>query len=159
VGTLEVVLNLRRAMPADVVSIKALVDAAYGKYLPRLAGLRPGPMTTDYSAAVRDNDVWVATDDDAIMGLVVLIPQPDHLLLDNIAVSPAGQGRGVGTRLMGFVEERALALGFDEVRLYTHVTMTENLAYYPRRGYVETHRAEQNGFRRVFFSKRLRRDQ
>jgi ribosomal protein S18 acetylase RimI-like enzyme len=80
-------------------------------------------------------------------------------LLDNIAVSPAGHGRGVGTRLMGFVEERALALGFDEVRLHTHVTMTENLAYYPRRGYVETHRAEQNGFRRVFFSKRLRRDQ
>ncbi len=33
--------------------------------------------------------------------------------------------------------------------------MTENLAYYPRHGYAETHRAEQDGFRRVFFRKRL----
>ena len=26
-----------------------------------------------------------------------------------------------------------------------------NLSYYPRRGYVETHRAGQDGFRRVYF--------
>jgi hypothetical protein len=31
--------------------------------------------------------------------------------------------------------------------------MTENLAYYPRHGYAETHRAEQDGFSRVFFRK------
>jgi hypothetical protein len=31
--------------------------------------------------------------------------------------------------------------------------MTENLAYCPRHGYTETHRAEQDGFRRVFFTK------
>jgi hypothetical protein len=31
--------------------------------------------------------------------------------------------------------------------------MTENLAYYARHGYVETHRAEHDGFRRVFFRK------
>jgi hypothetical protein len=33
--------------------------------------------------------------------------------------------------------------------------MTENLAYYPRHGYRETRRAEEQGFRRVFFSKTL----
>jgi hypothetical protein len=33
--------------------------------------------------------------------------------------------------------------------------MTENLVYYPKHGYAETHRAEQDGFRRVFFRKRL----
>jgi hypothetical protein len=31
--------------------------------------------------------------------------------------------------------------------------MTENLAYYPRHGYAETLRAEQDGLRRVFFRK------
>jgi hypothetical protein len=36
--------------------------------------------------------------------------------------------------------------------------MTENLTYYPRHGYTETHRAEQDGFRRVFFSKRCQAD-
>jgi hypothetical protein len=33
--------------------------------------------------------------------------------------------------------------------------MTENLDYYPRRGYHETHRAEEDGFRRVFFRKAI----
>ena len=49
----------------------------------------------------------------------------------------------------------ARELGQSEVRLYTNEVMTENLAYYPRRGYVETHRDEVNGFHRVFFVKRL----
>jgi hypothetical protein len=31
--------------------------------------------------------------------------------------------------------------------------MTETLACYPRRGYIETHRAEHDGFSRVFFSR------
>ncbi len=33
--------------------------------------------------------------------------------------------------------------------------MTENLAYYLRRGYTETHRSDQDGFHRVFFRKTL----
>ena len=33
--------------------------------------------------------------------------------------------------------------------------LVENLAYYPRRGYAETHRADQDGFHRVFFRKPL----
>jgi hypothetical protein len=41
-------------------------------------------------------------------------------------------------------------------RLYTNAAMTENLAYYPRRGYIETHRAAQDGFHRVFFRKPVR---
>jgi hypothetical protein len=33
--------------------------------------------------------------------------------------------------------------------------MTENLAYYPRRGFVEIGRRVEDGFRRVYFSKQL----
>lgn len=33
--------------------------------------------------------------------------------------------------------------------------MTENLDYYPRRGYRETHRGEQDGYQRVYFTKTL----
>ncbi len=35
--------------------------------------------------------------------------------------------------------------------------MTENLRYYPRQGYIETHRATENGYRRVFFTKAITR--
>jgi hypothetical protein len=33
--------------------------------------------------------------------------------------------------------------------------MTENIALYTRKGYVETHRAEENGLRRVYMQKDL----
>jgi len=88
-------------------------------------------------------------------GYIILLPQPGYLLLDNVAVLPAAQGRGIGARLLALAEEHARRLGLPEIRLYTNEAMTENLAYYPRHGYTETRRAQQDGFHRVYFRKRL----
>jgi len=59
----------------------------------------------------------------------------------------------VGGRLLVVDERYAVAAGRREVRLYTNEAMAENLEFYPRSGYRETGRAEQDGFRRVFFTK------
>ena len=75
--------------------------------------------------------------------------------METVAVRPLAQRRGVGARLLALAEDEARARGLDEIRLYTNEAMTENLAYYPRHGYTETHRAGQGGFRRVFFTKHL----
>ena len=37
-----------------------------------------------------------------IAAIIVLLPGANHLLLDNIAVSPARQGLGLGRRLLAF---------------------------------------------------------
>lgn len=147
-------VDIRPATAADVPAIRELVAAAYRHYVPRI-GREPAPMTADHAATVAAGRAWVAEVDGRIAGLVVLVPEPGHLLLENVAVDPARQGRGVGAVLLAFADDRARSLGLPEVRLYTNEAMTENIAYYPRRGYVETHRTEANGFRRVFFAKRL----
>jgi hypothetical protein len=41
-------------------------------------------------------------------------------------------------------------LGLRVLSLYTNVAMTENRAPYHRVGFVETHRAVENGFNRVY---------
>jgi ribosomal protein S18 acetylase RimI-like enzyme len=112
-------------------------------------------MTADYAVAIDRREVSVAVSDGELAGLVVLIPRPDHLLLDNLAVRPTAQGRGIGTRLLALAEREAARLGLGNVRLYANAAMTENLAYYPRHGYRLTHRAEEDGFQRVFFIKDL----
>jgi hypothetical protein len=61
-----------------------------------------------------------------IAAIVVLLPAPSYLLLDNIAVSRAHQGQGLGWRLLAFAEAKALRRGYHEIRLYTHPTMVEN---------------------------------
>jgi len=147
-------VTVRRATPDDVPALYVVVHDAYLLYVPRI-GRMPAPMTADYSAAVQAGQAWVAEADGAIAGLLVLVAYPDHLLIENIAVQPSAQRRGIGSRLLELAEDEARANGLSEIRLYTNEGMTENLAFYPRHGYRETRRAEENGFRRVFFSKQV----
>jgi N-acetylglutamate synthase-like GNAT family acetyltransferase len=145
---------VRKARPGDVPRIEAIAAAAYAPYTPRI-GRPAAPVSADYSRAVSRGEVWVAEADGIVTGLLVLVARPDHLLLENVAVDPAAQGTGTGARLLAAAEEQAATLGLPEIRLYTNVAMAENLAYYPRRGYVETHRGHEDGFDRVYFSKRI----
>ena len=134
--------------------LRRIAAAAYQPYVARI-GRAPAPMAADYAQAVRSGQAWVAVQDGQVTGFVVLVAHPGYLLLENVAVLPAAQGRGTGGRLLGLAEQHARSLGLGEIRLYTNEAMTENLVYYPRHGYTETHRAEQDGFRRVFFRKLL----
>jgi GNAT superfamily N-acetyltransferase len=145
---------IRPAAPADTAAVREIVRTAYEGYIPRI-GIKPGPMRADYAELIAAGTTWVAVDDDVVVGLVVLQDEPADLLLENIAVAPQAQGRGVGSQLMEFIEDEARRRGFGSIRLYTHEKMTENIAYYLRRGYVETHRTNQLGFDRLFFRKDL----
>ncbi|MEJ7704436.1 MAG: GNAT family N-acetyltransferase [Geodermatophilaceae bacterium] len=131
-----------------------LAQVAYQPYVARI-GRRPALMTADYTAITSAGHAWVAEHCGRLAGLLVLAPAEDHLLLDNVAVAPDAQGLGVGTRLLRLAEKQAREQGLAEVRLYTNEAMTENLDYYRRRGYRETHRCIHAGYRRVFFTKSL----
>jgi N-acetylglutamate synthase-like GNAT family acetyltransferase len=145
-------MAVRRAVAADAADLRALAVAAYQHYVPRI-GRPPAPMTEDYAAAVREHEVWVTEHDGAITGMIVLVREPGHLLVQNLAVRPGAQGGGIGSGLLRLAEDRAREYGLPELHLYTNEAMTENIAYYPRRGYTETHRDEEHGFRRVYFTK------
>ena len=147
-------VTVRPASAADVGELESIARAAYLPYLPRI-GRAPAPVTADYAGAVARGEVWLASTPELAVGLIVLIAMPDYLLLENVAVLPAMQGHGIGTGLLAFADGRARELGLGEIRLYTNAAMSENLALYPRRGYVETHREVSEGFSRVFFRKRL----
>ena len=148
-------LLIRGATAADVPAIADIVDQAYRHYIARI-GKPPGPMLDDYAARVSEGVVWVLEKGTAIAGIIVLLPAPDYLLLDNIAVSPGYQRLGLGGRLLAFAEAEALRRGYREIRLYTHQTMVENQRLYASSGYEETGRGTEAGYARVFMRKRLR---
>jgi ribosomal protein S18 acetylase RimI-like enzyme len=146
---------VRRATAADVPALGQVASEAYSTYLPRMHGRRPGPLDADYAAAVAGSETWVAVVDGVVVGFLVLMAEDDAMLLENVAVVPALQGRGVGARLLALAEQRATEAGRFRIRLYTHVSMVENQALYERRGYVETHRGGDEGLVRVFYEKWL----
>jgi GNAT superfamily N-acetyltransferase len=148
-------LVIRRALPADGEAVAQLVRAAYEHYVPRI-GRAPVPMTLDYARVVAAGDTGGGEQSDRRVGVLVLESRGDHLLVENLAVLPDAQGTGIGSRLLRHAEDEALARGLREVRLYTHELMTENRAYYPRRGYRETHLSGDRPWRRAFFVKSLR---
>ena len=147
--------DLRRATAADVAAIEEVAALAYTPYLSRMDDQRPGPLDADYAADVAAAEGWVALEDDTVVGFVLLVPEGDTLLLDNVAVRPSHHGRGLGRTLLALAEERAVAHGCSRIRLYTHVTMVENQRLYERLGYVETRRATDQGLTRVFYEKAL----
>lgn len=148
---------IRPATGQDVEEIRKLVDEAYAHYTARI-GCKPVPMTDDYDALVAAGAVWVLAAEDRLAGLIVLGTMPDHLLVSNVAVGRAYQGQGHGRRLLDHAEAFARSTGRRELRLYTNELMHENLVIYPRLGWQEYRRAEENGFRRVFMRKFLAPD-
>ncbi|HEX2783751.1 MAG TPA: GNAT family N-acetyltransferase [Ilumatobacteraceae bacterium] len=148
-------VRIRTATAADEDGVVDCVNAAYEQHVAAI-GKRPAPMLADYFRLIGDGFVRVAVAGEAIVGVIVMWPEADHLYVDNVAVSPAAQGTGLGKVLLADADDEARRLGFDEIRLYTNEQMTANLAYYPRRGYIETHRAEAEGYRRVYFTRQVR---
>ena len=146
--------GLRIAVEEDLPFVEAIVEAAYSAYVP-IIGRKPGPMLDDYAALIRDRRVHVLQSDGIIQGVLVLIPEENAMLLDNIAVIPAAKGSGLGRKMLMFAEQSARDAGYKSIRLYTHEKMVQNIELYSRIGYVETHRGEEKGLRRVYMTKAL----
>jgi ribosomal protein S18 acetylase RimI-like enzyme len=145
---------IRPGRPADADWARALVRRAYALYVPRM-GKEPAPMLADYGALIAAGEVHVLEEAGAPKALIVIYPKEDALFIENIAVDPATQRKGHGRALLAFAEREARRLGLKFLRLYTNAMMTENLAYYPRLGFRETERREEDGYSRVFFEKRV----
>lgn len=156
------------AEPTHTPAIKALITAAFTKYIERM-GKPPAPMLTDYTNL---DGVFVLTaaapltltqsnlnagNDTIILGSITLTedPETDSIKVNNLVVDPAAQGRGFGRVLMEFAETRAREAGREAVSLATNVKMVENIGLYKKLGFVEAGRGVQDGYERVFMRKGL----
>ena len=148
-------LKLRRAGPEDAAAVRDLTRAAYAKWVP-VIGREPKPMSADYAEAVRRHRVDMLYVDGALAGLIEIVAGPDHLLVENLAIAPGCQGRGLGRHLMAHVEALAASEGRAEVRLYTNKLFAENVAFYGRLGYRVYLEEPFKGGVIVHMSKRLR---
>lgn len=127
-------VELRQAVATDAAAIRELTRTAYAKWVP-LIGREPKPMTANYDAAVHKHRFDLLYLNGTLAALIETIRKPDHLLVENVAVSPAFQGRGLGRRLMAHAEAMAISSGFAEIRLYTNQRFVENVALYRKLGY------------------------
>ena len=141
---------IRPAREGEAGILHALVPLAYSPW-EAIVGRRPQPMDEDYAARIRAGQAWVF-DDHGVVALVILEPGEGWLLLENVAVHPEHQGKGLGGQMIAFAATEARRRGARELRLFTHVLMTSNIARYTHLGFRETHREKVLGYDRVFMT-------
>ncbi|KAK7909051.1 hypothetical protein PG985_014929 [Apiospora marii] len=165
-------VQIIRATPGHVPAIRAMVQAAYAKYVDRI-GRPPAPMLADYSKILEEGkqEVWVlaapesntdaklsSSSSSTAVGSIILATDPScatALKINNLVVDPNSQGKGYGRVLMRFAEELARCRGLEKLTLFTNVMMWENIGLYAKLGFTEVERRVEDGYERVYFEKGL----
>ena len=115
-------------------------------------------MTADYDRAIAEHIIDLGEQGGQLLALVEVIPKEGYLLIENIAVRPDQQGKGLGDQLLLHAEGLARSLGLDELQLYTNAAFASNLAFYTKRGYQEYRRGTMvPGSTTVFMRKSIKR--
>lgn len=149
--------QIRRATADDAPQVALLTRAAYAKWVP-VIGREPLPMKADYAAAVNRHWVDLLHADGVLAGLIEMIPEPQWLLIENLAVAPAFQGRGCARMLLAQAEQTAKALQLHGLRLYTNKQFASNVDLYRHHGFaVDREEPFMGGFT-VYMSKPLAPD-
>lgn len=149
-------IELRPAEPWEAAAIKGIVRAAYAKWIP-VIGREPLPMQADCQQALRDHLFDVVVENGRIVGLIETIKRGDHIWIENVAVIPEAQGRGIGRRLLARAERQAIAAGCFEARLLTNGAFEANVSLYSRLGYTVDRQEEFMNGTTVYMSKKLAR--
>src|SRR5437867_11086940 len=102
---------------------------------------------------VREEEVWVAEFDGRVVGCVTVEDRDEALELINIDVPRELQGRGIGTRMVRLVEERARRKGKRSVTLGTSRNAAgvawKSLPWWQSRGYRITGEEENDWTRSI----------
>jgi GNAT superfamily N-acetyltransferase len=136
-------MHIRDGRPQDLEAVVALVESAYRGETSKAgwtteAELLDGQRTDADEVRAVLPDLLVAVEGDELVGCCVLTVRSGVGYFGMFAVRPTLQGGGVGSALLSAAEERARALGLPSVEMTVLSRRTELIAYYLRRGYVDT---------------------
>ena len=148
---------IRLAMTTDVPAIKLIARKSFERYVP-LIGKLPAPMNAYFSGHALKETVFIAQSEKkqgSVLGYAIVPQRDGEWLLDNIAVSPEAQGRGVGSALIAACKTFLQKRGVQRYHLHTNEAMEQNLTWYPEIGFVEMARRLEDGFSRIYFIKAM----
>lgn len=129
----DAAVRVRPARPDEVGDIVRVWLRSRAASVPAI----PPPVHADHevlayfeAVVVPEREVWVADEDDTVVGLLVL----ENEWIDHLYVDPSHTGRGIGTRLI----EVARAQRPTGLKLWTFQANARARRFYRRHGFVET---------------------
>ena len=138
---------VRPATPADIPALHALIERAYRGEEAKtgwtseahlIGGQRTDVGQLEAMLADAGTTILVAAEAQALIGCVLVADRGAHAYLGMLTVDPKCQGAGLGDRLTRAAEDHARALGRTRIEMRVIRQRPELIAYYTRRGYVDT---------------------
>ena len=130
-----------QALPSQHEEVDRLMRDAFTPYvksLGREATAGPYPWLEEF---IRSGDVYVGLDETEIIGVVSTIRRNDELVIRQIGVAPARQGKGIGSWLLEQIEQTARRQRVKVLSLVTAELMSGLLRLYARHGFWITRKA------------------
>ncbi|MEL6599433.1 MAG: GNAT family N-acetyltransferase [Pseudomonadota bacterium] len=143
---------IRQAQPSDLARIREIAQAAFERYVSEI-GRRPAPMDADFESAIAGGGVIVFGT--VPLGYLASRKEGDALQIDNLAVDPATQSRGIGRTLLDAALRTARDERLARVTLYTNAAILEARDWYASLGFRQSDRRVEDGFDRVYFDRGL----
>jgi len=142
---------ITKATLQDIPSLNILINSAYRgetskKGWTTEAHLLEGKRTTEeeLTAIILDpkNTFLKFTENDQIIGSVLLVEKEHQLYVGMLTVSPELQNSGIGKQLLAEAENHAATLGLSTLSMTVVSVRAELIAWYKRHGYADTGKRE-----------------
>ena len=105
-------MYLRRARRGEAERLRDVLAAAKGHWGYDPAGVSEWAASIDMPATLREQEVWVAESDGAVVAWAGLMPPRDGVaVLDHLWVDPGSMRAGIGSALFRRAADRAAELG------------------------------------------------
>ncbi|MBF4519072.1 GNAT family N-acetyltransferase [Flavobacterium sp. ANB] len=131
----------------DIPALTTLINSAYRgetskKGWTTEAHLLEGKRTTEEELTEiilnPKNTFLKFTENDKIIGSVLLVEKEHQLYVGMLTVSPELQNAGIGKKMLAEAESHAKTLGISTLSMTVVSVRSELIAWYKRHGYVET---------------------
>jgi len=129
-------MEFTTARSADLGRVRNVLMTAFDEYVRAMGRELNDDSFAGLADAVASGQVWVARTPQYIAGVVVAQSDDSNWQIDEIAVAPESQGRGVGTFLLQSIEATAQSSGAETLTLYTAKIMERLIALYQSHGYI-----------------------
>jgi len=138
---------ITQATAEDVSALNQLINSAYRgesskKGWTTEANILEGKRTTEAELIeiIQDkkNTILKYSENNQIIGCVLLIEKEDRLYLGMLTVSPELQNSGIGKKLMLQAEVFASELGLSKIVMTVISVREELISWYKRNGYVDS---------------------
>jgi len=138
---------ITKATSKDITALEKLINLAYRGEISKKgwateANLLEGKrITLDQLEKIfedKNNTILKYTENNQIIGSVLLTDKGDKLYLGMLAISPELQNKGVGKKILQEAEVHALSLGLSKIVMTVITIRAKLIEWYNRHGYIDT---------------------